>query len=206
MATESALVLLEADAPASPFALFARWYLDAEAAGLPEPSAMTLATASAAGIPDARMVLMRGFDERGFVFYTNYQSHKATELGENPRAALVFHWAPLMRQVRVQGVAEKLPAAESDIYFRSRPFGHKLGALVSPQSQVIPDRQFLEDRLQKLLEAFGETDEVPRPQHWGGYRVMPHAIEFWHGRANRLHDRLRYRRAGEGWDIERLAP
>jgi pyridoxamine 5'-phosphate oxidase len=198
--------LLEVDVPDNPFALFAQWYLDAEAAESPEPSAMALATATADGVPDARMVLMRGFDERGFAFYTNYQSRKAAELMQNPRAALVFHWATLKRQVRVEGQVEIVSAAESDAYFRSRPFGHRLGALVSPQSQVIPDRQFLEERLQKVAEEYGEDSEVPRPPHWGGYRVAPHTIEFWQGRANRLHDRLRYRRSKDGWIIERLAP
>ena len=206
MSTDPPLALLEADAPINPFALFAQWYLDAEGLALPEPSAMTLATASAAGVPAARMVLMRGFDERGFVFYSNYQSKKAAELAENTQAALVFYWAPLMRQIRVEGVVEKISATESDAYFRARPFGHKLGALVSPQSQRIADRQFLEDRLQALLEEFDETDEVPRPPHWGGYRVIPSTIEFWQGRANRLHDRLRYCRTGDSWRIERLAP
>ena len=206
MSTESQRTLLEADAPANPFALFAQWFLDAETAELPEPSAMTLATATAEGTPDARMVLMRGFDDVGFYFYTNYQSRKAEELTQNPRAALVMYWAPLMRQIRVEGIVEKISATESDAYFHTRPFGHKLGALVSPQSQVIPDRQFLEDRLQRLLEEFDETDEVPRPPHWGGYRVIAHTIEFWQGRPNRLHDRLRYRLDGEIWHIERLAP
>lgn len=206
MSTDTPLILLEADAPANPFVLFANWYHDAETASLPEPSAMTLATATVDGAPSARMVLLRGFDEHGFVFYTNYQSRKADELMQNPRAALVFHWAPLMRQIRVEGRVEIATAAESDAYFRSRPVGHQLGALASPQSQLIPDRQFLEDRLKILSEELEGTDEVKRPAHWGGYRVIPHTIEFWQGRANRLHDRLRYRRVDEGWVIERLAP
>jgi pyridoxamine 5'-phosphate oxidase len=204
--TTDSLVLLEEDAPANPYALFAQWYTTAVAAELPEPSAMTLATASADGTPSARIVLMRGFDERGFVFYTNYQGRKAEELAQNPKAALVFVWPSLQRQIRVEGSVERVPAAESDAYFRSRPFGHRLGALVSPQSQVIPDRQFLEERLQALQQKFHEGDEVPRPAHWGGYRVSPHRIEFWQGRANRLHDRLRYQRDGVSWHIERLAP
>jgi pyridoxamine 5'-phosphate oxidase len=206
MSSETVRELLESEAPANPFALFAQWYLAAEASALPEPSAMTLATATAEGVPDARMVLMRGFDERGFLFYTNYQSRKAHEVGQNPRAALVFYWALLQRQIRVEGVVEKISTEESDAYFRSRAFGHKLGAIVSPQSQVIPDRQVLDDRWQMLFDELDETDEVPRPPHWGGYRVIPHTFEFWQGRANRLHDRLRYRGGPAEWIIERLAP
>ncbi len=199
-------ILLEADVPANPIALFSQWYLAAEKAELPEPSAMTLATADAVGVPNARMVLMRGFDERGFVFYTNYQSQKAAELLENPRAALVFHWAPMQRQVRVQGRVERVSAEESDAYFRTRPFGHQLGALISPQSQVIADRGFLEESMRVLREQYDEANPVPRPPHWGGYRCLAEVIEFWQGRPDRLHDRLRYRRLASCWVIERLAP
>jgi pyridoxamine 5'-phosphate oxidase len=206
MPTEINLTLSEADAPADPLALFAQWYLAAEAADLPEPSAVTLATADALGQPAARIVLMRGFDERGFAFYTNYQSRKANDLKQNARAALVFFWAPFLRQIRVEGKVEVLSAEESDAYFRSRPFGHKLGAWASPQSEVIVNRQFLEDRLAVLKSQFQEGDDVPRPPHWGGYRVVAQLIEFWQGRENRLHDRLRYRRTNQGWMMERLAP
>jgi pyridoxamine 5'-phosphate oxidase len=167
---------------------------------------MTLATATPAGVPSARVVLLRGFGESGFDFYTNYQSRKADELVQNPRAALVIHWYELKRQIRIEGNVEVLSAAESDAYFRSRPFGNKLGALASPQSQVIPSRQFLEERLQELLKTHSENDEVQRPASWGGYRVVPHTIEFWQNRDNRLHDRLCYRRTDGVWKIERLAP
>jgi pyridoxamine 5'-phosphate oxidase len=200
-----AKILLESAAPANPFALFAQWYLDAEAAELPEPSAMTLATANADGVPSVRMVLLRGFDERGFMFYTNYQSRKAEEVAVNARAALLMYWAPLERQIRVEGAVEKLTAAESDAYFQTRPRGSQLGAHASPQSAVIPGRDFLEARLAELEAMFAGVN-VPRPPHWGGYRVVAHTIEFWQGRPNRLHDRLRYQCVDNGWVMERLAP
>jgi pyridoxamine 5'-phosphate oxidase len=194
-------------AGSTPWPLFARWYADAEATTITEPGAMTLATVAADGAPAARVVLLRGFDERGFTFYTNYESRKADELAANARAALVLYWEPLKRQIRIEGTAARVSAAESDAYFQSRPRGHRLSALISPQSAVIPNRQFLEERMQALDRQYEGRDDIPRPTHWGGYRVVPTMIEFWQGRENRLHDRLRYRRLPDGsWTCERLAP
>jgi pyridoxamine 5'-phosphate oxidase len=196
----------EAVAGPLPWPLFTRWLDDAIQAQLHEPSAMTLATALPDGTPSARIVLLRGFDERGFAFYTNYQSRKGEELAQNPRAALVLYWGAFQRQIRVEGRVEKTSAQESDTYFHARPLGHQLGALVSPQSRVIPGRALLDERMEQLAVEF-TGKEVPRPPHWGGYRVVPHTIEFWQSRLNRLHDRLRYRRGEDGaWVIERLAP
>jgi pyridoxamine 5'-phosphate oxidase len=197
--------LREADAPADPLTLFRAWFAAAQASRLVHPEAMTLATATADGVPSARMVLLRGLDERGFVFFTNYESRKGRELAVNPRAALVFYWGELDRQVRVEGRVELISAEESDAYFRDRPRGSRVGAWASPQSEVIPDREFLEARARACAEQY-QGGEVPRPPHWGGERVVPEAIEFWQGQPDRLHDRLRYRRVERGWVRERLAP
>ena len=191
-----------------PMKQFQAWFDEALEAEVEEPNAMTLATASADGRPSARIVLLKGLDERGFVFYSNYESRKGTELAQNPRASLVFWWEPLERQVRITGDVEQLPGEESTEYFHSRPQGSQLGAWASPQSHVIDDRSVLHQRLEAVKQQFGEGD-VPRPTHWGGYVVRPLEIEFWQGRPNRLHDRLRFRRDdvdAADWTLERLAP
>ena len=197
--------LAEADVDADPVVQFGRWFEQATHAGLLEPHAMTLATATPDGRPSARMVLLRGFDERGFCFYTNYESRKAAELAANPRAALVFWWGELERQVRIEGPVAPTSRSESEAYFHSRPPGSQLSAAASPQSRVIDGRAILERRVAEL--ATGSVGgQVPLPEFWGGYRLTHEVVEFWQGRPNRLHDRLRYRRAGDAWKIERLAP
>ncbi len=188
-----------------PFRQFGTWFTEAQAAGIEEPNAMTLATASRDGMPSARTVLLKGFDERSFAFYSNYESHKGRDLLDNPRAALLFYWKELERQVRLTGLIERMSREETEGYFRTRPIGSQIGALVSRQSQVVPSRAALEDEFARLeAEYAGKT--VPLPDYWGGFRLSPTSFEFWQGRPNRLHDRLRYRPDEGGWRIERLSP
>ena len=198
--------LLETNLAAGWADQFAVWFADAAAFGLPEPNAMVVATADRAGHPSARTVLLKEYDADGFVFYTNYESRKGTELAGNPYASLVFPWFAMQRQVLVGGAVERVSRAETEAYFASRPRGSQLGAWASPQSRVLPDRAAVEAHLAAVIERFGDGP-VPPPPHWGGFRVVPETVEFWQGRSSRLHDRLRYRKSEErGWIVERLAP
>jgi pyridoxamine 5'-phosphate oxidase len=197
--------LLETDLAAGWASQFAIWFAEAAAFGLPEPNAMIVATADSAGHPSARTVLLKEYDESGFTFFTNYESRKGSELAGNPYASLVFPWFPMQRQVIVAGAVERVSRAETEQYFASRPRGSQLGAWASPQSRVLADRAAVEAGLAAAVERFGDGP-VPAPPHWGGLRVVPETVEFWQGRSNRLHDRLRFRRTPEGWVVERLAP
>ena len=196
----------EQDLDANPFKQFEKWFQEAIDAKLDLPDAMTLATATKDGIPSARIVLLRGLDERGFVFYTDYESQKGKELAENPNAALVFYWRELDRQVRITGQVSRVSRENSNNYFQSRPVGSRLAALASRQSEVIPDRKILEERFEQLAAQYQDT-AIPLPSDWGGYRLSPNMIELWSGRPSRLHDRLRYtRQSNDDWRIERISP
>ena len=195
----------ESDADPDPFVQFQRWFDEALKAELPEPNAMTLATATPGGVPSARIVLLKEVSGGGFVFYTNYESRKGHELAANPNAALLFHWVELERQVRIEGRVSKVTPDESDAYYRIRPLGSRIGAWASLQSSVLANRQELESKVAEATQKLGE--DPPRPPHWGGYRLVPTALEFWQGRESRLHDRIDYRRdEADGWRRQRLSP
>ena len=193
------------DVSSNAFEQFGKWWGDAINSEIYEVNAMTLATATREGKPSARIVLLKDYDDKGFVFFTNYNSHKGSELAENHFAALVFFWKELERQIRIEGSIEKVSAEESDAYFYSRPVGSRIGAWASPQSTIIDSRSILDENVSMFTEKFGE--QIPRPEHWGGYRIIPAVIEFWQGRSSRLHDRIQYSKEINGnWIIERLAP
>jgi pyridoxamine 5'-phosphate oxidase len=195
----------EREVDPDPVAQFRKWFDDAQRAEIPEPTAMTLATATTDGVPSARVVLLKGADQQGFTFFTDYRSQKGRELEDNPRAALAFYWGELERQVRITGTVSRVAREESEAYFRTRPRGSRLGAWASEQSAVLPGRAALEARVREVAARHPDED-VPLPPHWGGYRLRPATIEFWQGRENRLHDRVRYVRQGDSWRIERLSP
>jgi len=197
--------LSEEDAGTQPIPLFARWFRDAKRAGIFLPESMALATATSDGIPSVRFVLLKAYDETGFVFYTNYGSRKAVEMDENPEASLIFHWVTLQRQIRLEGCVERISTQESEAYFHSRTRGSQVGAWASAQSEPMTSRKVMEDRAREYEKEF-KGKEIPLPPFWGGYRLIPRSIEFWQGRANRLHDRIKFIREGDGWDRIRLYP
>jgi pyridoxamine 5'-phosphate oxidase len=197
--------LIEGNVDPDPFRQFEKWFRRAEEIVQRLPNAMALATATADGKPSVRMVLLKGFDDQGFVFYTNYESQKAQELTDNHRASLLFYWSELGRQIRITGTVTKVSRRESEAYFDTRPLDSQLGAWASQQSEVVPSRRVLEARVEELAREY-EGRSIPTPPFWGGYRLAPDSIEFWQEREGRLHDRLRYRKAGESWVLERLSP
>lgn len=197
--------LTEAEVAKDPFAQFSVWWDEAVASAIDEVNAMALSTVSSAGKPSSRIVLLKGFNEQGFVFFTNYKSEKGRQIEQQQFVSLLFFWKELERQVRIEGVATKVTPEESDTYFHSRPVGSRLGAWASPQSQKITDRSVLEQALENVTAEYAET-AIPRPPHWGGYRVIPSSIEFWQGRSSRLHDRILYEQVDGVWQISRLAP
>lgn len=199
------LELDEKQVDKNPLIQFSTWFEQAVQANLEEVNAMTLATVDPNGMPNARIVLLKDLEDNGFIFYTNYESNKGRELAANPKAALVFFWPALQRQVRINGFVEKVNTETAENYFQSRPIGSQFGAWASPQSQVITDRKVLEENLQSVVEKY-KDQTIPKPPHWGGYKVIPTLIEFWQGRTSRLHDRILYTKVGDKWKIERLAP
>jgi pyridoxamine 5'-phosphate oxidase len=197
--------LSEQDVAKSPFDQFAQWWNEAIQSEIDEVNAMTLATVDQRNRPSARIVLLKDFNSSGFVFYTNYESNKGLQIESNPYASIVFFWKELERQVRIEGLCERVSSVESDEYFQSRPAGSRIGACASPQSKIISDRKILTDKVAELEKQYASGD-IPRPAHWGGYRLIPETIEFWQGRSSRLHDRIKYIKEESGWNIVRLAP
>lgn len=198
--------LSETDVLANPFSQFQTWFTQALDAQVIEPNALVLSTINKLGFPSSRVVLLKDIKINGFSFFTNYESQKGQDIISNPKVSALFFWPELQRQVRIEGLVEKLPVQDSDEYFASRPKGSRIGAIASPQSHIIPDRDFLESRVQTTEEQYADTEEVPRPLYWGGYLIKPVRFEFWQGRSSRLHDRIAYVLEGESWTTERLAP